>query len=73
VTCFESGSVTIGSIGSNANQPDYVENVLVDGVSLNRTWNQSLPRIPFNGWLSFGRSQGLNNGRSKLGKNEQRI
>ncbi|GAB1314965.1 hypothetical protein MFIFM68171_05175 [Madurella fahalii] len=38
-TCFESGSVVVGSIGSNANQPDYVENVVFENISLNHSSN----------------------------------
>lgn len=28
VTCYESGAMCVGSIGSNAGQPDFVENVV---------------------------------------------
>ncbi|ETS80879.1 hypothetical protein PFICI_08408 [Pestalotiopsis fici W106-1] len=42
VTCYESGCACIGSIGSQASQPDYVENVYFDNVtcihSSNAAW-----------------------------------
>ncbi|KAH6641518.1 pectin lyase fold/virulence factor [Chaetomium tenue] len=47
VTCHESGVMTIGSVGSNANQPDYVENVLFEDIkathSSNVGWIKTYP------------------------------
>ncbi|KAK4164904.1 glycoside hydrolase [Cladorrhinum sp. PSN259] len=39
VTCYESGAMVVGSIGSNSRQPDYVENVVFENVQLNHSSN----------------------------------
>ncbi|KAK4192998.1 putative galacturan 1,4-alpha-galacturonidase A [Podospora australis] len=39
VTCYESGAMVVGSIGSNSRQPDYVENVVFENVNLNHSSN----------------------------------
>ncbi|KAK3350934.1 pectin lyase fold/virulence factor, partial [Neurospora tetraspora] len=45
--CYRSGGMCIGSIGSNANQPDYVENVVFENVELhdssNAAWIKTYP------------------------------
>lgn len=42
VTCYESGCAVIGSMGSNAGQPDYVSNIYYDNFncihSSNAAW-----------------------------------
>ncbi|KAF2840097.1 glycoside hydrolase family 28 protein [Patellaria atrata CBS 101060] len=47
VTCHESGAMCIGSIGSNANQPDYVENIVFENIkayhSSNAAWIKTYP------------------------------
>ncbi|KAK0727227.1 glycoside hydrolase family 28 protein [Lasiosphaeria miniovina] len=47
VTCYESGAMCVGSIGSNAGQPDFVENVVFENVSLyhssNAAWIKTYP------------------------------
>ncbi|KAH6840894.1 glycoside hydrolase family 28 protein [Chaetomium sp. MPI-CAGE-AT-0009] len=47
VTCEESGVMTIGSIGSNAAQPDYVENIVFEDIkavhSSNAAWIKTYP------------------------------
>ncbi|KAK0636348.1 glycoside hydrolase family 28 protein [Bombardia bombarda] len=47
IVCHESGGMCVGSIGSNANQPDYVENVVFENVSLyhssNAAWIKTYP------------------------------
>ncbi|CAK7235344.1 hypothetical protein SBRCBS47491_009261 [Sporothrix bragantina] len=47
VVCYESGCACIGSIGSNAGQPDYVENVLFENItchhSSNAAWIKTYP------------------------------
>jgi galacturan 1,4-alpha-galacturonidase len=47
VTCHESGGMCIGSIGSEANNPDFVENVVFENVELthssNAAWIKTYP------------------------------
>ena len=47
VVCYESGGMVVGSIGSQASQPDYVENVLFENVTLthssNAAWIKTYP------------------------------
>ncbi|KAK4155447.1 putative galacturan 1,4-alpha-galacturonidase A [Chaetomidium leptoderma] len=47
VVCHESGAMTIGSIGSNSGQPDYVENVVFENItavhSSNAAWIKTYP------------------------------
>jgi galacturan 1,4-alpha-galacturonidase len=47
VTCYESGCAVVGSMGSNAGQPDYVENVLFENFtchhSSNAAWIKTYP------------------------------
>ena len=47
VVCRESGAMTVGSVGSNSNQPDYVENVLFENItaihSSNAAWIKTYP------------------------------
>ncbi|RYP21059.1 hypothetical protein DL765_002466 [Monosporascus sp. GIB2] len=47
VTCYESGCAVIGSMGSNAQQPDYVENVHYEDIrcfhSSNAAWIKTYP------------------------------
>ncbi|KAK3377766.1 polygalacturonase-like protein [Podospora didyma] len=47
ITCYESGAMCIGSMGSNSAQPDYVENVVFENVSLyhssNAAWIKTYP------------------------------
>ncbi|TVY81138.1 Alpha-L-rhamnosidase rgxB [Lachnellula suecica] len=47
IVCHESGAMCIGSIGSNAVQPDYVENVVFDNITLthssNAAWIKTYP------------------------------
>ena len=47
VTCYESGCTCIGSIGSNAGQPDYVDDVVFEDIechhSSNAAWIKTYP------------------------------
>ncbi|KAK4148152.1 polygalacturonase-like protein [Dichotomopilus funicola] len=47
VVCHESGAMTIGSVGSNSAQPDYVENIVFDNItaihSSNAAWIKTYP------------------------------
>jgi len=47
IVCHESGGMVVGSIGSQASQPDYVENVLFENVTLthssNAAWIKTYP------------------------------
>ncbi|KAK4127556.1 glycoside hydrolase family 28 protein [Parathielavia appendiculata] len=47
IVCHESGAMTLGSVGSNAVQPDYVENVVFDNItaihSSNAAWIKTYP------------------------------
>ena len=47
VVCRESGAMTVGSVGSNSAQPDYVENVLFENItaihSSNAAWIKTYP------------------------------
>ncbi|KAK0720063.1 pectin lyase fold/virulence factor [Lasiosphaeris hirsuta] len=47
VTCYSSGGMCVGSIGSNAGQPDYVDNVVFENVRLfdssNAAWIKTYP------------------------------
>ncbi|AEO63358.1 glycoside hydrolase family 28 protein [Thermothielavioides terrestris NRRL 8126] len=47
VVCHESGAMTIGSVGSNARQPDYVENIVFENItaihSSNSAWIKTYP------------------------------
>jgi hypothetical protein len=47
IVCHESGAMCIGSMGSNANQPDYVDNVVFENVTLyhssNAAWIKTYP------------------------------
>ncbi|KAK3906561.1 putative galacturan 1,4-alpha-galacturonidase A [Staphylotrichum tortipilum] len=47
VVCRESGAMTVGSVGSNSNQPDYVENVVFENItaihSSNAAWIKTYP------------------------------
>ncbi|KAL2128900.1 hypothetical protein VTI74DRAFT_8495 [Chaetomium olivicolor] len=47
VVCHESGAMTIGSVGSNARQPDFVENVVFENItaihSSNAAWIKTYP------------------------------
>ncbi|KAJ3514052.1 hypothetical protein NLJ89_g2597 [Agrocybe chaxingu] len=50
ITCYESGGMVVGSIGSIPSQPDYVENVLFENVSLNHSSNAAwIKTYPGNG------------------------
>jgi polygalacturonase len=39
IVCQESGAMVVGSMGSNRAQPDYVENVVFENVTLNHSSN----------------------------------
>ncbi|KAK3327514.1 polygalacturonase-like protein [Cercophora scortea] len=39
ITCYSSGGMCVGSMGSNAGQPDYVDNVVFEDVQLYRSSN----------------------------------
>ncbi|KAL2263596.1 hypothetical protein VTK26DRAFT_6063 [Humicola hyalothermophila] len=39
VTCYESGAMVIGSVGSNQWQPDYVENIVFENIRANHSSN----------------------------------
>ncbi|KAB5575626.1 polygalacturonase-like protein [Coniochaeta sp. 2T2.1] len=47
IVCYESGGMCVGSIGSNAGQPDYVDNVVFENVTLyhssNAAWIKTYP------------------------------
>jgi len=47
IVCYESGGMVVGSIGSQASQPDYVENVVFENVTLthssNAAWIKTYP------------------------------
>ncbi len=47
VVCHESGATTIGSVGSNAGQPDFVENIVFENItaihSSNAAWIKTYP------------------------------
>jgi len=47
VVCYESGGMCIGSIGSQASQPDFVENIVFDNITVhhgsNAAWIKTYP------------------------------
>ncbi|KAL2152481.1 hypothetical protein VTH82DRAFT_5665 [Thermothelomyces myriococcoides] len=52
VTCNESGSTVIGSIGSNSWQPDYVENIVFEDIKANHSSNVAwIKTYPGNGYV----------------------
>lgn len=52
IVCYESGAMVIGSVGSNAWQPDYVENILFENVTLNHSSNAAwIKTYPGTGYI----------------------
>ncbi|EAU87862.2 exo-rhamnogalacturonase B [Coprinopsis cinerea okayama7 len=53
ITCYESGGMVVGSIGSVASQPDFVEHVLFENVRLNHSSNAAwIKTYPGQGYVN---------------------